>query len=45
LQFDATGRYLLGMKVYFDYREIKPTDRAEVGFIDLKDHYKCGSRE
>lgn len=40
LQFDATGRYLLGMKVYFDYREIKPIDRAEVGFIDLKDHYK-----
>ena len=25
LQFDATGRYLLGMRVYFDYRAIQPT--------------------
>jgi hypothetical protein len=40
LQFDVTGRYLLGMRVYFDYRVIQPADRADIGFIDLKDHYK-----
>jgi len=40
LQFDATGRYLLGMKVYFEYRDIQPTDRADVGYIDLKDRHK-----
>ena len=40
LQFDSTGRYLLAMRVYFDYRPIRPTDRAEIGFIDLKEQYK-----
>jgi hypothetical protein len=40
LQFDATGRYLLGMKVHFDQRPIKPDDPAEIGFIDLKDGNK-----
>jgi hypothetical protein len=38
LQFDATGRYLLSMRVNFDKRPIKPDDRAEVGFIDRKSH-------
>jgi hypothetical protein len=38
LQLDATGRYLLGMKVYFDYRAIKPDDGAEIGVIDLTNH-------
>ena len=37
LQFDATGRYVLGMKVNFEKRNIRPDDRAEIGFIDLKD--------
>jgi len=40
LQFDATGRYLLGMKVNFEKRNIRPDDRAEIGFIDLKDQNK-----
>ena len=40
LQFDATGRYLLAMKVYFQNRLVQPTDRADIGFIDLKDSYK-----
>jgi hypothetical protein len=40
LQFDRTGRYALAMKVDFDYRPIRPTDRAEVGFIDLQDRYE-----
>jgi hypothetical protein len=38
LQFDATGRHLLGMRVDFDYRPIRPDDRAEVGYFDLQDH-------
>jgi hypothetical protein len=37
LQFDATGRYLLGMSVDFDKRVIRPDDRAEIGVIDLKE--------
>ena len=36
LQFDPTGRYVLAMKVDFDYRPIHTTDKAEIGFIDLK---------
>jgi len=40
LQFDRMGRYLLGMKVDFDKREIRPDDRAEIGVIDLKDKNK-----
>jgi hypothetical protein len=40
LQFDPTGRYLLGMRVYFQNRLVEPTDRADIGFIDLKDKYK-----
>src|SRR5438093_108755 len=40
LQFDSTGRYLLGMKVYFQNRVVEPADRGDVGFIDLKDKYK-----
>ena len=40
LQFDRTGRYVLAMKVDFDYRPILTRDRAAVGFIDLKDQNK-----
>src|SRR4026207_1543612 len=40
LQFDATGRYLLGMKVYIQNRVVQPADRGDIGFIDLKDGYK-----
>jgi hypothetical protein len=40
LQFDPTGRYLLAMKVRFEKRDIKPEDRAELGFIDLQDGNK-----
>ena len=39
-QFDPTGRYLLGMRVHVQNREVKPTDRGETGFIDLQDKYK-----
>src|SRR6185503_18564722 len=37
LQFDSTGRYLLGMRVYFQNRPVQPSDRADIGFIDLKE--------
>ena len=30
LRFDATGRYLLGMRVYVQNRAVQPTDRGEV---------------
>ena len=40
LQFDTTGRYLLGMKVYVQNRAVQPTDRGDIGFIDLKNKFK-----
>jgi hypothetical protein len=40
LQFDTTGRYLLGMKVYIQNRIVEPADRGDIGFIDLKNEYK-----
>jgi len=36
LQFDATGRYALAMRVHFQNHEVTPTDRGEIGYIDLK---------
>ena len=36
LQFDETGRYALAMKVNFQNRDVTPTDRGEIGFIDLQ---------
>ena len=40
LQFDVSGRYLLGMRASFQNRKVEPTDRADIGFIDLKDRYR-----
>lgn len=40
LQFDPTDRYVLGMRVYIQNREVRPTDRADIGLIDLQDGYK-----
>src|SRR5215475_816166 len=40
LQFDKTGRYLLGMRVYFQNRPVQASDRADIGFIDLQDGNK-----
>ena len=37
-QFDSTERYALGMKVYFQNRDVQPTDRADIGYFDLKNH-------
>jgi hypothetical protein len=39
-QFDSTGRYLLGMRVYFQNRKVEPSDRADIGVIDLRNGNK-----
>lgn len=39
-QFDPTGRYLLGLRVYCPSRGVRPDDRGEVGVIDLNDGNK-----
>ncbi|MCR4414428.1 MAG: twin-arginine translocation signal domain-containing protein [Thermoguttaceae bacterium] len=37
LQFDATGRYALGMEVEFERRSPDPSDTIKIGMIDLAD--------
>lgn len=34
-QFDPSGRYLLGMRVFIASRDVLPTDKAEIGIFDL----------
>src|SRR5262249_37988065 len=36
LQFDPTGRYVLGMEVDFEHRSPKPDDVIKVGMVDLQ---------
>jgi len=38
-QFDPTDRYLVGMRVHCRNRDVRPTDRGEIGLIDLQDRY------
>jgi hypothetical protein len=40
LQFDATDRYALAMKVYFQGRPVTPSDVGDIGYYDLKDGNK-----
>jgi hypothetical protein len=40
LQFDEPGRYALAMKVSVRERDVTPSDRREIGYIDLKDSNK-----
>jgi len=35
-QFDVSGRYALGMRVYFQGRDVKPSDRGDIGYVDLR---------
>ena len=35
LQFDPSGRYVLGMGVDFDFRTPRPDDVIEIGMVDL----------
>jgi hypothetical protein len=37
LQFDPTGRYVLGMEVDFQHRSPRPDDVIKVGLVDLQD--------
>jgi hypothetical protein len=37
LQFDPSGRYLLGMEVDFEHRSPRPDDVIKIGIIDLVD--------
>ena len=37
-QFDATGRYMLGMEVGFQGRTPEPGDVIHLGYIDLEQH-------
>ena len=38
LQFDPTGRYVLGMSVPFEHRSPEPDDVITVGIVDLQDN-------
>lgn len=37
LEFDPTGRYVLGMEVDFEHRSPRPDDVIKVGMVDLQD--------
>ena len=37
LQFDPSGRYVLGMEVDFEHRSPKPDDVVKIGMVDLED--------
>jgi len=38
LEFDPSGRFVLGMEVEFEHRTPKPDDAVTVGMVDLQDH-------
>lgn len=40
LQFDPSGRYMLGLQVSFEGRRVQPTDTAYVGIIDRDNNYQ-----
>ncbi len=40
LQFDPSGRYMLGLKVTVEGRRVRPADTAFVGLIDRQNNYK-----
>ena len=37
LQYDPSGRYMLGMSLSIEGREVTAADKGEIGIIDLKD--------
>jgi hypothetical protein len=37
LQFDPSGRFVLGMEVDFEHRSPKPDDVIKIGMVDLRD--------
>ena len=36
LQFDPSGRYMIALRVFIEGRDVLPTDRGEIGIIDLE---------
>ena len=40
LQFEPTGRYLLGMRIFIEGREVQPFDKGEIGMFDLHNNNK-----
>lgn len=39
-QFDPTGRFMLGLRTFVEGRKVQPTDRGEIGIIDLHNNNK-----
>ena len=39
-QFDPSGRYMLGMRIFIESRKVLPTDKGEIGIFDLHDNNK-----
>jgi hypothetical protein len=39
-QFDPTDRYMLGMKVFFQDRNVEPTDTADIGYFDTQNNFR-----
>jgi len=39
-QFDPSGRYMLGMRIFIEGRKVQPFDRGEIGYFDLKNGNK-----
>lgn len=40
VQFDPSGRYMIGMRVFIEGRIVLPTDKGEIGIFDLQKNYK-----
>jgi hypothetical protein len=40
LQFDPSGRYMLGMRIFIEGRKVLPADRGETGIFDLQQNNK-----
>jgi hypothetical protein len=40
LQFDPSGRYILGMRIFIEGRKVLPTDKGEIGIFDLHQNNK-----
>ena len=34
-QFDPTGRFMLGMRIFIEGRKVQPHDKGEIGYFDL----------
>lgn len=39
-QFDPTGRYMLGMRIFIEGRKVQPFDKGEIGYFDLEKNNK-----